>query len=329
MATYTDPYQQEYLNKAGQYATTTAQQNYDWQKMINDQSLAKQQQALDTQRATAQNDYTAQQNKLAEEETSIQNEYQAALNKAIEEQNAAKYGYQQSKNQTSASAAQQAKQLSELMSQKGLGRSGSAVSGLVGINTAKQQGLNDIVNQENQANTSFANRMTEMQTSKAAALSALQNRAAEAQQAYQTNINNLEAQRALLVQQGGQYNNALAAQLAQEIEAQKQKAYLDYQTIAQQAASLTGTYQGQQTLAAQQLANQIAQQALANQYQQAELTGTYNGADTIAKQTLNAQINAELNKQAAAILEAYLKNTGNASLPSNVIPWINSMFPTS
>ena len=133
---------------------------------------------------------------------------------------------------------------------------------------------------QNQAQNSFAN-----------ALAATQAQAGENQ--YGANLANTQ-QNTLLAQQQAQSNEsyqqqALAAQIAQ-----------NQASNALSAADLTGLYNGQSTLAAQNMANTQAQQALQNQYTQAGLTGTYNGQQTQAAKesqasALQAYINSLLN----------------------------------
>ena len=100
-----------------------------------------------------------------------------------------------------------------------------------------------------------------------------------------------------------------------------------YQTDQYNNATLTGTTAtGQQTLAAQELANKIAQQTIANQLSEAELLGNYNGQQTVGQQELNLNANKAVNDQAAAMMAAYLENSGTATVPDSVITWINQMF---
>lgn len=100
-----------------------------------------------------------------------------------------------------------------------------------------------------------------------------------------------------------------------------------YQTDQYNNATLTGTTaNGTQTLAAQELANKIAQQAIANRLSEAELTGTLNGQQTVGQQELNLNANKAINDQAAAMMAAYLEKSGTATVPDSVIAWINQMF---
>ena len=89
---------------------------------------------------------------------------------------------------------------------------------------------------------------------------------------------------------------------------------------------MTGQYQGQQTLAAQQLAQQIAQQALANKYTEAGLTGTYDGQKTLAGQQQQWAQNNARDLLATQLWSAYLQNAQNASVPQDAVDWINQMF---
>lgn len=104
-----------------------------------------------------------------------------------------------------------------------------------------------------------------------------------------------------------------------------------YAQLGMQEAGLTGQYGGQQTLAAQQLANQIAQQALANKYTEAGLTGRFQDAsgawhDTLAGQQLGWQQDSARDFLATQLWSAYLENTQNAAVPQTAVDWINQMF---
>lgn len=109
--------------------------------------------------------------------------------------------------------------------------------------------------------------------------------------------------------------NALAAQIAQQ-QAQN----------ALQAGQLTGTYNGQQTLGAQQLASDLAQKEIANNLAIAQLTGSYNGQDTIAAQQLAAQLaqNEIQNQLARDQLNASNTNTYNALMASLLGSYFNN-----
>lgn len=84
--------------------------------------------------------------------------------------------------------------------------------------------------------------------------------------------------------------------------------------------------QTQQTLGAQQLAQQIAQQTMANRYTEAGLTGVLDGQNTLAKQQQDwAQTNAR-DLLATQLWSAYLQNAPNAGAPQTAVSWINQMF---
>lgn len=126
-------------------------------------------------------------------------------------------------------------------------------------------------------------------------------------------------------QLGLQESNMLQNQ-AQTAAAQLSNLLSQYQNNAYNEANLTGTYNGQQTLAAQQLANQIAQQALANRYTEAGLTGLYNGQNTLARQQLDAEKQNALNTLAAGIMASYAQGTDQFTLPSSVTSLLDRIF---
>jgi uncharacterized protein YaaQ len=84
---------------------------------------------------------------------------------------------------------------------------------------------------------------------------------------------------------------------------------LAYAQLPMQEAALTGQYNGQQTLVAQQLAQQAAQNEFANQLAAAGLTGQYGGQQTLSAQQLAAQLAA----QEAALTGQY---KGQQTLPA-------------
>ena len=95
---------------------------------------------------------------------------------------------------------------------------------------------------------------------------------------------------------------------------------------ALQAGQLTGLYNGQETLGAQQLANQMAQQAKANKFTEAGLTGKYNGQNTLAGQQQEWAQNNARDLLATQLWGAYLENAPNAGAPQSAVAWINQMF---
>ncbi len=90
--------------------------------------------------------------------------------------------------------------------------------------------------------------------------------------------------------------------------------------------------QNQKNAAVSQLTNLLSQyqnkqqQDLANAYTLAGLTGTYNGQDTLAKQTLDAQTQQYINGLAAQIMSSYAEGTDTFTLPQSVITLLNSLF---
>jgi hypothetical protein len=95
------------------------------------------------------------------------------------------------------------------------------------------------------------------------------------------------------------------------------------------AANLALTEQAQiqaQQNYEQEYANTLAQQTLQNQYNEAALTGTYNGADTLAAQQLASSNQNALNQLAAGIMASYAAGTDKFTLPSSVVSLLNSIF---
>ena len=144
-----------------------------------------------------------------------------------------------------------------------------------------------------------------------------------------TNYNNMYSQAQNQAQNQAQLglSEANMLQNQQMTAAQQLAALLAQQQNSQfNEASLTGQYNGQQTLAAQQLANQIAQQMLANKYTEAGLTGQYNGQNTLAKQQQEWAQNNARDLLATQLWGAYLENAQNASVPQTAVDWINQIF---
>ena len=146
----------------------------------------------------------------------------------------------------------------------------------------QQTALNERSMLQGQAQNAFANSMAG-------------NQAQASENQYGANLANTQ-QNTLLAQQQAAGNEIYQQQaLAEQIAARQAGNALS-------AADLNGVYGGEQTLAARQLANAQAQQALQNQYTQAGITGLFNGqqteparqAQTSAQQ---AAINAYLNYQ--------------------------------
>lgn len=98
-----------------------------------------------------------------------------------------------------------------------------------------------------------------------------------------------------------------------------------------QEAQLTGNYNGQQTLAAQELAQRLAQQALANKYTEAGLTGRFQDGqgswvDTLAGRQLKWSQDNARDLLASQLWSSYLQNAANAAVPQTAVDWINQMF---
>lgn len=127
-----------------------------------------------------------------------------------------------------------------------------------------------------------------------------------------SSINNLNYQQQQATNQLTNRLNELNAAEATAITGLQGQEAQDARNYALQLANLTGTYNGQQTLAAQQLALQKA-------LQEANLTGTYNGKDTLAAQQFKNQL-------AAAIMAAYAEGTDKFTLPTSVTSRLNTLF---
>ncbi|MHB8918916.1 MAG: hypothetical protein ACYC4H_12895 [Desulfocucumaceae bacterium] len=269
MAYSQDDYTNQYL-KAAQTANqpaytnqlSTLRQAYDRNKLNMQQS-----------RGNIQNTYTAGSNQLGELRSQTAADYAAGQNKINEQQAAQMPQYQVQRNQASAQGAQSGRTLAELMAQKGLGRSGSFLTGQVGIMNQTGGQINDISTQENLARYGFANRLSELGTSQANALSGIGNRQAELLQAYNQNLGNLDQQSALYGTQLGESERALQQQYADRMAAAGAQAPLAYEDYAARLAGMTGQYEGQDTLAKQLQAANIANQRF-NQYLQGAQYGT-------------------------------------------------------
>ena len=83
--------------------------------------------------------------------------------------------------------------------------------------------------------------------------------------------------------------------------------------------------QTKQTLAAQQLAQQISQQLFSNKITEADLLGIYNGQDTLGKQQLGLQGRQGVNQLIAGIIGDYARGTQNFTLPD----WMLELFKSN
>jgi len=110
--------------------------------------------------------------------------------------------------------------------------------------------------------------------------------------------------------------NASRAQSLTGLESDYNEDLLNYNL---EKSNLTGTLDGESTLAAQELASRIKQYDTENALNEAQLTGLYNGTDTVAAQELAAQIESNKNEQALSQLEALLNyNLGVGELTEAV-----------
>jgi len=165
----------------------------------------------------------------------VQNQYQTQRDSLNQQQAAMPYQYQQQRDQVAGQAAQTGQALDETNAQRGLYNSGTARTDLARNYAARDTGINDINNQQNQAVQQLRNQMNQL---------------------------------------GAQESTAIAGLQGQE--------GMDARNYSLQEAGLTGMYNGQQTLAGQQVANQASQFGQNLGLQQAALTGQYQGAPTAA-----------------------------------------------
>lgn len=101
------------------------------------------------------------------------------------------------------------------------------------------------------------------------------------------------------------------------------------QTNALNAANLglneQNLIQTQKNNAINQLSNLLSQYQ-SNQYNEAQLTGNYNGQQTLAAQQLALQKQQYIDQLAAAIMAAYAEGTDKFTLPSSVTSRLNTLF---
>ena len=204
-------------------------------------------------------------NRFGELRSQTATDYASGRNRINEQQAAQMPQYQTQRNQTSVEAASNAQRLRELMAQRGLFRSGTAVGRELGIYNQAAQNRNDITTQENLARTGFGNRLSELGMSEANAFSGIGNRLAE-----------LEQQKALYGTQYGENEQDLARQYADRVALETARAPQAYENYALNVAGLTGQYGGQQTLTAQQLEQQRNVAALDESYRQKQLQAQQN-----------------------------------------------------
>jgi hypothetical protein len=286
--------QQQYVNQRMSIVQNALQGQYDQQQLALQQQLAQTLQALSQAQTQTNNQY-------AEAQRALEAQKKATLPT-----------FQQQRNQADVAKAQNTQQLRNAMAQLGLLKGGDTVSGMVGIQTQRENAINTANQAQNQYLTEMDNQQAALQAQHAAAISALQQQMALAQQS-------VSAQ-----------SQQLASQLAQQIAAEQMQAQLDYQNylvnrqdaerqFGLQQGQLTGTYNGQPTLDAQQMAIQKAlneaqltgiyggqptlearQQAIQKALNEAQLTGIYNGQQTLDARQLAANIAAQQQQQALA-----------------------------
>lgn len=286
--------QQQYVNQRMSIVRNALQGQYDQQQLALQQQLAQTLQALSQAQTTTNNQYT-------EAQRALEAQRQATLPT-----------FQQQRNQADVAKAQNIQQLRNAMAQLGLLKGGDTVTGMVGIQTQRENTVNAANQSQDQYLTEMDNQQAALQSQHAAAISALQQQMAAAQQS------------------ASAQSQQLASQLAQQIAAEQMQAQLDYQDYlinrqdAQrqfdlQQAQLTGMYGGKPTLDAQQMAIQKAlneaqltgiyggqptlearQQAIQKALNEAQLTGIYNGQQTLDARQLAANIAAQQQQQALA-----------------------------
>lgn len=264
--------------------------------------------------------YEAYQKKYDAAKQLVENTYQSQENALNEQQAALQPTYQADRNSAYSNAMQSQRQTAQQYADMGLSRSGSMNTASANINAAKDNAINTVNQNETLAAQQLANRLAELQSSKAQSLSELEGESA-------TDLMNYDLQLGSLTGTvGGQQTIAaqqLAAQLAQQqADNAYQQQYFNWQQ--QQAAlansmseaGLTGTYNGQQTVAAQQA-------ALQNALNEASTTGTYNGQDTLAAQQLAATTSATQQAQQLAQLEALLNYNLGVGETTGALPTVS------
>lgn len=101
----------------------------------------------------------------------INQQYGKAQNQITEQQQQLQPMYQQQRNATDVQAHQNSRRLSELMAQRGMGRTGTMMTGMAGVQNQRIGQLADINRDQSFANTQMSNRMAELEQGRAADLS--------------------------------------------------------------------------------------------------------------------------------------------------------------
>lgn len=164
----------------------------------------------------------------------INQQYGKAQNQITEQQQQLKPMYQQQRNATDVQAHQNSRRLSELMAQRGMGRTGTMMTGMAGVQNQRMGQLADINRDQSFANTQMGNRLAELEQGRAADLS----RAALGYEDYGFRAEQLKQNLASLMGSYGGQQTLAAKQTAMQ------------NALAE--AGLTGMYNGQQTLAGRQ-----------------------------------------------------------------------------
>lgn len=216
----------DYLNQYIQSAQAGNQPALNYNQMINRQAYDRDKLNMDQSRTNIQGDYTAGVNRLNELRGQTQADFAAGSNRLSEQLAGQLPQYTQQANQASAQGAMAARRLSELMAQKGLGRSGSFLTGQTNLMNQTRGQINDINTQRNLFQSGIANRQAELGMSQANAMAGIGNRQAELLGAYNRQLGNLDQTAALYGTQQGERERALAQQYAERMAAASAQAPL-------------------------------------------------------------------------------------------------------
>lgn len=248
-------------------ANQVAQQAAAAKKLALDQAWGSNQQALNSQKSTVDNNYQSATNKLTALQSSRLPEYQAQ------------------KDATSQEAAAQLRRTQALNAMTGKFNSGYNRSQMNDVGIARQGSLDAVQGSENAFKTDVGNQMSDVERSRVAALNDIAEKLTLGQKQYNEGSLSLTNQL-----QSEIANGALKASMDAQTWADTQKqlgidnslrqAQLDQ---AAKLAQLQQDFQEKQFLADQEA--QSFNQAL----QAGQITGTYNGQSTLAKQAQEAE----------------------------------------
>lgn len=150
----------------------------------------------------------------------VQNQYQQQRDNLTQQQSALPYQYQAQRNQVAAQSAQTGRAMDETNAQRGLYNSGIARTDLARNLATRDQGINDINNQQSQAVQSLRNQLNQLGTQEATAIAGIQGQEGQDTRNYQLqmgqlmgNVNGVPTLAADQYQQGlnsQKFNNQLA-----------------------------------------------------------------------------------------------------------------------